>query len=107
MENTSTPRAATEAALFRAQIADLRAQTARTDRLPVSDLIPLMPSVLVHYAGAAHRDRVAWHMCLEYMADRATGREATEAVLKSRALKAAWGVDVAPEQIEAARGGRS
>lgn len=45
---------------------------------------------LIHYAGAAHRDLVAWHMCCAYLADR----DADEATLKSRAVKAAWGWDV-------------
>lgn len=40
---------------------------------------------LIHYAGAAHRDRVAWHVCREYLADPSAG----EWTLKSRALKAA------------------
>lgn len=50
---------------------------------------------LIHYAGAAHRDLVAWHMCREYLA----APDAGERELKSRALKAAWGIDVAPDQI--------
>lgn len=51
---------------------------------------------LLHYAGAAHRDSVAWHLCAAYLADPT----ASEGHLKSRALKAAWGVDVSPEQCE-------
>src|SRR4051812_4141393 len=87
---------------FRARISDLRAQTVHTGRLPVSELIPLMPRALVHYAGAAHRDRVAWYMCLAYLEDRATGRESDEAELKSRALRAAHGWSVSPDQLRAA-----
>jgi hypothetical protein len=48
---------------------------------------------LVHYAGAAHRDSVAWQMCAAWLADPT----APEHVLKARAIKAAWGWDVAPE----------
>lgn len=48
---------------------------------------------LVHYAGAAHRDAVAWHLCAAWLAQPAD----PEHVLKSRAIKAAWGWDVAPE----------
>lgn len=55
---------------------------------------------LIHYAGAAHRDLVAWHMCAAYLADPA----APENVLKSRALKEAWGVDVSPDQIDTRAG---
>ena len=40
---------------------------------------------LVHYAGAAHRDPVAWHVCAEYSADTS----ALEQDLKTRALAAA------------------
>ncbi len=40
---------------------------------------------LVHYAGAAHRDPVAWQMCLAWQHDPS----APEATLKSRALAAA------------------
>jgi len=54
---------------------------------------------LIHYAGAAHRDLVAWHMCAAYLADQ----DAPEHVLKSRALKEAHGIDITPEQIDAAR----
>ena len=39
---------------------------------------------LVHYAGAAHRDPVAYAMCVAWQADRT----ADEATLKSRALQA-------------------
>jgi hypothetical protein len=48
---------------------------------------------LVHYAGAAYRDAVAWQMCAAWLADPSQ----PEHVLKSRAVKAAWGWDVAPE----------
>lgn len=48
---------------------------------------------LIHYAGAAHRDQVAWHLCAAWLAQPAD----PEHVLKSRAVKAAWGWDVAPE----------
>ncbi len=54
---------------------------------------------LIHYAGAAHRDQVAWHMCREYLLDQ----HASEALLKSRALKAAWGWDVTREMLGAVR----
>lgn len=40
---------------------------------------------LIHYAGAAHRDRVAWHMTAEWL----RSPWATESVLKTRALAAA------------------
>lgn len=56
---------------------------------------------LIHYAGAAHRDAVAAAMCDAYMADPS----ADEATLKSRALKAAWGWNITPEQIRAANPG--
>ncbi len=39
---------------------------------------------LIHYAGAAHRDPVAWHMCREYKRDPG----ASESALKVRALAA-------------------
>lgn len=39
---------------------------------------------LTHYAGATHRDLVAWHLCAAYLADRT----APESMLKSRALRA-------------------
>ncbi len=52
---------------------------------------------LIHYAGAAHRDPVAWHMCAEYLA----APRATESQLKSRALLAAHGLRVSTEQIAA------
>lgn len=55
---------------------------------------------LVHYAGASYRDDVAWQMCLAWLADRS----ADEATLKSRALKAAWGWDLSPEDIRRASG---
>ena len=38
----------------------------------------------VHYAGACHRDPIAWQMCREWVADPT----ATEAELKTRALAA-------------------
>lgn len=40
---------------------------------------------LVHYAGAAHRDPVAWHVCAQYLTDTS----ASEHDLKTRALAAA------------------
>lgn len=44
---------------------------------------------LVHYAGAAHRDQVAWHMTAQWL----DAPFASEAVLKARALRAAgWPV---------------
>lgn len=48
---------------------------------------------LVHYAVASHRDRVAWQLCAAWLAQPAD----PEHVLKARAIKAAWGWDVAPE----------
>jgi hypothetical protein len=48
---------------------------------------------LVHYAGAAHRDSVAWQMCAAWLADPSQ----PEHVLKSRAVLAAWGWVVEPE----------
>ena len=52
---------------------------------------------LVHYAGACYRDDVAWEMVLAWL----QAPDAEEAVLKSRALKAAgWG-DVPVESIRA------
>ena len=81
MENTPSPRASVRPAPtidVAATIAQMRA--AGDDHL-------------IHYAGAAHRDRVAWHMCAGYLADPT----APEHVLKSRAVKAAWGWDVEPE----------
>jgi len=53
---------------------------------------------LIHYAGAAHRDRVAWHVCAAYLEDKS----ASEPVLKSRALKAALGWEVSPDDVRAA-----
>jgi hypothetical protein len=71
-----------------------------TGGLLVGALIALLRALgrteLVHYAGAAHRDPVAWHMCAEYLLDPT----ASEHVLKSRALKAAYGWDVTPEQCD-------
>ncbi len=58
---------------------------------------------LVHYAGASYRDDVAWQICLAWLADRS----ADEATLKSRALKAAWGWDLSPEDLRAAAGAAS
>lgn len=55
---------------------------------------------LVPYAGASWRDPVAWQMCLEYLSEPT----ADEAVLKSRALRVACGVDVSPENIRALLG---
>jgi hypothetical protein len=82
--------------LVRATIA---ATLRTTNRLDVAALISVLRATgreeLIHYAGAAHRDPVAWQMCVSYLADP----EAGEAVLKSRALKAAWGVDVSPAQL--------
>lgn len=74
---------------------------ALTERLDTEALVSAMRDAghdhLLHYAGAAHRDPVAWQMCVAYLADP----EASESVLKSRALKAAHGWDVRPEQIAA------
>lgn len=75
---------------------------ALTERLDTEALVSAMRAAghdhLLHYAGAAHRDPVAWQMCVAYLADP----EAGEPVLKSRALKAAHGWDVIPGQIAAA-----
>lgn len=49
---------------------------------------------LVHYAGACYYDPVAWQMVIAWHADHA----ADEPTLKSRALKAAYGWDLTPEQ---------
>lgn len=54
---------------------------------------------LIHYAGAAHRDQVAWEVCAGYLETPAT----PERDLKSRALKKVYGWDVTPEQIDDAR----
>lgn len=70
-------------------------------KLDIEALLNAMPEHLVHYAGAAHRDPVAWHFCRTWQAMPT----ADEATLKSRALKAAWGWDVSPEQIRAANPG--
>lgn len=53
---------------------------------------------LVHYAGASHRDDVAWQVALAWLADP----EAPESVLKGRALAIAWraAVDAASEVLE-------
>lgn len=70
-----------------------------TGRLQVEALIARMrlrgDDHLVHYAGAAHRDLVAWHMCLAYLETP----KAPEWELKSRALKAAYGWDLTPQDI--------
>jgi len=88
MENIATPRAADQPALnVPATIAIMRA--AGHDHL-------------IHYAGAAHRDVVAWHLCAAYLACP-TGEEPE---LKSIALKAAYGWDVSPADIRAAGGAR-
>lgn len=42
---------------------------------------------LVHYAGASYRDLVAWHMCIEWVADPS----ASEATLLVRARRYAGG----------------
>jgi hypothetical protein len=56
---------------------------------------------LVHYAGASHRDDVAWAMAFYWLQTP----EATESVLKSKALKLAWGMDLTPDDIRAANPG--
>lgn len=81
---------------------DIAAHHASTGRLMTHALIARMrirnDDHLVHYAGAAHRDLVAWHMCLAYLETP----NAMEWELKSRALAAAgWG-DITPEQVLAA-----
>lgn len=56
---------------------------------------------LVHYAGAAHRDQVAWQVCIAYLAQP----DAPEAELKARALsEAGWG-DVSAQDLRAANPG--
>lgn len=56
---------------------------------------------LIHYAGAAHRDRVAWHVTLAWLEQI----NRTESECKSLALAAAgWG-NLTPEQIRAANPG--
>lgn len=87
MENIPTPRAVPAPATLdiAATIAQMRA-SGRDN--------------LIHYAGAAHRDRVAWHVCAAYLADPT----ASEGVLKSLALRSAHGWDVSPEQLSAAGG---
>ena len=54
---------------------------------------------LINYAAASYRDDVAWQMCLAWLADPS----ASEPQLQSRALKAAWGWDVSPEQLARVR----
>lgn len=56
---------------------------------------------MVHYAGAAHRDLVAWHVTRAWL-DQPTR---TESECKSIALKAAWRVDLTPEQLRASNPG--
>ncbi len=57
---------------------------------------------LVHYAGAAHRDEVAWQVSAAWLADPAQ----PESVLKSRALAiAAPAWSLTPEEIRAANPG--
>jgi hypothetical protein len=77
----------------------LAAHHASTGRLMTAALIARMrlrcDDHLVHYAGAAHRDLVAWHMCLAYLATP----NASEWELKSRALKAAYDWDLSPADI--------
>lgn len=53
---------------------------------------------LIHYAGAAHRDPVAYALCCEY----ATDPTASEVTLKARALKVTYGWTVSPEQMGSA-----
>jgi hypothetical protein len=50
---------------------------------------------LIRYAGASHRDPVAHALCAACLQDPAS----SESVLKSRAIKTAWGDDVGPEQF--------
>lgn len=56
---------------------------------------------LIHYAGASHRDPVAWHVTRAWL-DQPTR---TESECKSIALAAAWGVALSPEQIRASNPG--
>lgn len=56
---------------------------------------------MIHYAGASHRDRVAWHVTRAWLDDPTR----TESECKSLALWRAWGVSLSPEQIRAANPG--
>jgi hypothetical protein len=56
---------------------------------------------MIHYAGASHRDPIAWHVTRAWIDDPSR----TESECKSRAFKAAgWG-DIHPMQIRAASPG--
>lgn len=56
---------------------------------------------MIHYAGAAHRDRTDWHVTRAWL-DQPTR---TESECKSIALWRAWGSTLTPEQIRAANPG--
>jgi hypothetical protein len=72
-----------------ADLAQISAHHAATGLLMTEALIARMrvrcDDDLVHYAGAAHRDPVAWQMCIAYLATP----NAPESELKARALRAA------------------
>lgn len=56
---------------------------------------------MIHYAGAAHRDRSDWHVTRAWLDDP----RRTESECKSLALWRAWGVALSPAQIRAANPG--
>jgi hypothetical protein len=84
MENITAREVAALAPAPRLDIAAVIAQMRDAGRLN-----------LIHYAGAAHRDLVAWHFCWCYLADP-TARERD---IKAIALRCAWGIEVNPEHI--------
>ena len=72
-----------------------------TAKLDIEALLRSMPDHLKHYAGAAHRDLVAWHFCRTWQALPT----APEHVIKSAAVNAAWGWSTTPEMFRAASQG--
>lgn len=56
---------------------------------------------MIHYAGSAHRDPIAWHVTRAWL-DQPTR---TESECKSLALKVVHGYDLTPEQIRASNPG--
>lgn len=67
-----------------AAIANICSHLTRLGPTPVIEAMRLTGRIeLIHYAGAAHRDDVALHMCAQYLADP----DADEATLKARALE--------------------
>lgn len=72
-----------------------------TAKLDIPALLRSMPDNLKHYAGAAHRDPVAWHFCRTWQAMP----HAPEYVIKSAAVNAAWGWNTTPEMFRAANPG--